>query len=112
MSGIFKVIITPDAQNDIRNYVRYIAQELANPQAAAALQEELRKEISSLNTMPARYKTIDEQPWGSIGVRKFKVKNYYRASLKTRFEQEKTDRYSRCKESPRRRAFALREGLT
>ena len=77
MSGIFKVIITPDAQNDIRNYVRYIAQELANPQAAAALQEELRKEISSLNTMPARYKTIDEQPWGSIGVRKFKVKNYY-----------------------------------
>ena len=37
----FKVIITPEAQEDIRNSIRYIARELANPQAAMALQEEL-----------------------------------------------------------------------
>lgn len=77
MSERFKVIITPEAQEDIRNCVRYIARVLSNPQSAAVLQEELRKEIISLETMPTRYKTVDEQPWGAIGVRKVKVKSYY-----------------------------------
>ena len=46
MSEKFKVIITPEAQDDIRNSVMYIAHELANPQAAIALQNEFRKEIT------------------------------------------------------------------
>ena len=54
MDEKYKVIITPEAQEDIRNSIRYIARELANPQAAMALQEELRKEITSLETMPLR----------------------------------------------------------
>ena len=77
MSEKFKVIITPVAQDDIRNSVMYIAHELANPQAAIALQNEFRKEITSLETMPSRYKVVDEQPWGALGVRKVKVKNHY-----------------------------------
>lgn len=77
MAEKFKVIITPEAQCDIRNCVRYIAHELANPKAAIALQDELRREITSLETMPSRYKIVEEQPWGAIGIRKVKVKNYY-----------------------------------
>ena len=69
MSERFKVIITPEAQEDIRNCVRYIARVLSNPQSAAVLQEELRKEIISLETMPTRYKTVDEQPWGAKKVK-------------------------------------------
>lgn len=77
MDEKYKVIITPEAQEDIRNSIRYIARELANPQAAMALQEELRKEITSLETMPLRFKIVDEQPWGALGVRKNIVKNHY-----------------------------------
>ena len=77
MAEKYKVIITPEAQEDIRNSVRYIARALANPQAAMSLQEGLRKEITSLETMPLRYKVVDEQPWGALGVRKTIVKNHY-----------------------------------
>ena len=55
----------------------YIVHELANPQAAIALQNDFRKEITSLETMPSRYKGVEEQPWRSLGVRKVKVKNHY-----------------------------------
>ena len=48
MAEKYKVIITPEAQDDIRSSVMYIARELANPKAAIALQEEFRKEISHL----------------------------------------------------------------
>ena len=77
MSEKFKVVITHEAQNDIRNSVMYIAHELANHQAAIALQNEFRKEITSLEMMPSRYKVVEEQPWGALGVRKVKVKNHY-----------------------------------
>lgn len=33
--------------------------------------------IMSLQTMPYRVKLIDEQPWGKLGFRKIRVKNYY-----------------------------------
>ena len=77
MAEKYKVIITPEAQEDIRNSIKYIARELANPQAAMALYGEFRKEIVSLDTMPSRYKVVEEQPWNALGVRKLKVKNYY-----------------------------------
>ena len=77
MAEKFKVIITSEAQDDIRNSIRYIAHELANPHAAMALREEFRKVITSLETMPSRYKVVEEQPWGALGVRKVKAKNHY-----------------------------------
>ena len=77
MAEKYKVIITPEAQDDIRSSVMYIARELANPKAAIALQEEFRKEIISLDTMPLRYNVVEEQPWRALGVRKVKVKNHY-----------------------------------
>ena len=74
---MYKLIITPEAQQDIRNIVLYIAGELLSPQAALNLQDDFQKEIYSLAIMPGRIKTVDEQPWGSAGVRKIRVKNYY-----------------------------------
>ena len=49
MSEKFKVIITPEAQDDIRNSIMYIAHELANRQAAIALQIDAMKGSSSLS---------------------------------------------------------------
>ena len=77
MSEKYQTIILPEAQQDIRNIVLYIAEELAAPQAAINLSEEFEKEIKSLELMPKRIKTVNEQPWKDAGIRKTRVKNYY-----------------------------------
>lgn len=63
MSERYDLIILPEAEQDIRDIVLYIAQELSAPQAALDLQSEFRKKINSLATMPKRFKTIEELPW-------------------------------------------------
>ena len=77
MSDQYRLIILPEAQNDIRGIILYIARELMAPQAAPNLQTEFQKEIKSLANMPKRIKTVDEQPWKDAGIRKTRVKNYY-----------------------------------
>lgn len=77
MSDQYRLIILPEAQNDIRGIILYIARELMAPQAALNLQTEFQKEIKSLTNMPKRIKTVDEQPWKDAGIRKTRVKNYY-----------------------------------
>ena len=77
MSDLYKLIILPEAQQDIRNIVLYIARELSAPQAALNLQAEFEKEIKALAKMPKRIRTVEEQPWKDAGIRKIRVKNYY-----------------------------------
>ena len=77
MSDIYKIIILPEAQKDIRGIVLYIAKELAAPQVALNLENAFEEEIKSLVKMPKRIKTVDEQPWKDVGIRKTRVKNYY-----------------------------------
>ena len=77
MSDYYKPIILPEAQQDIRDIVLYIAKELFAPKAALDLQDDFHREIQKLSYMPTRIKPIDEEPWGSQGVRKIRVKNYY-----------------------------------
>ena len=77
MSEQYKLIILPEAQKDIRSIILYIAQELFSPQAALDLQNDFFEQIKSLEYMPERVKTIDDEPWGSKGIRKIRVKNYY-----------------------------------
>lgn len=81
MSDLYKLIILPEAQQDIRSIVLCIAREPAAPQAALNLQDDFEKGIKSLAIMPKRIKTIDEQPWKDAGIRKIRVKNYLFTSL-------------------------------
>lgn len=77
MSEEYKLKILPEAQIDIRDIVIYIARELVAPQAALNLQDGIEKEINSLKFKPKRIKTVDEEPWKSVGIRKTRIKNYY-----------------------------------
>lgn len=77
MSESYRVIVTPEAQKDIRDIVLYIARELGAPQTALHLEQSLRAEIKSLADMPKRIKTVDEQPWKDAGIRRTLVKKYY-----------------------------------
>ncbi len=77
MADLYELIILPEAQQDIRAIVLYIAQELAAPQAAMNLQEAFEETIRSLAEMPKRIKTVDEQPWKDAGIRRIRVRNYF-----------------------------------
>ena len=74
MSEQYRLIILPEAQEDIRSIILYIARELAAPQAALSLQDEFQKEIHSLAEMPKRIKAVDEQPWKDAGIRRHESK--------------------------------------
>jgi plasmid stabilization system protein ParE len=77
MAKEYRVIILPEAQRDIRNIILYIADNLSSPQTARNLRAVFQKEINSLSTMPERIKTVNDQPWKCVGVRRMLVKNYY-----------------------------------
>ncbi len=77
MSNKYALIILPEAQQDIRDIVLYIARDLHSPGAALRLQDALQEGIESLAEMPERIKTVDEDPWREAGIRRLRVQNYY-----------------------------------
>ena len=75
--GSYEIIMTPDAADDLAELRDYIAYSLLVPETALSYIQAIRKEIESLSVMPARYKTVDDEPWRSRGIRKIIVKNFY-----------------------------------
>ena len=73
----YRIIITPDAFDDLVELRDYIADVLLAPETALACIQTIRREIGSLARMPARNKCVDQEPWHSRGVRKIIVKNFY-----------------------------------
>ena len=73
----YEIIMTSDAANDLTELRDYIAYSLLAPDTALSYIQAVRKEIESLSVMPARYKTVDDEPWRSRGIRKTIVKNFY-----------------------------------
>ena len=54
-----KVIISPEAVNDLRKANAYIRDELCDPDAAKRILGKLRKSIVALQTMPERGTSLD-----------------------------------------------------
>ena len=73
----YRIIITPDAVEDLTELRNYIADVLLVPDTALAYIQTIRWEIGGLARMPARHKCVDQEPWRSRGVRKIIVKNFY-----------------------------------
>ena len=73
----YRIIITPDAIDDLVELRDYIADVLLAPETALQYIQTIRREIGTLSRMPARHKCIDLEPWRSRGVRKIIVKNFY-----------------------------------
>lgn len=73
----YQVVLVPEAQEDIRSIVRYIAFELRSPDAALDLEEAFYAEIKKLSYLADSLRPVEEEPWHSAGVRKIQVKNYY-----------------------------------
>ena len=73
----YKIKVTRQAKEHLALIREYIATELKEPTVAKRVLELLKAEMMSLQTMRYRVKAIDEQPWGELGFRKIRVKNYY-----------------------------------
>lgn len=72
----YKVKISETAEKDIREIYEYIAFELLSPSVAAAQVERIEKNILSLDEMPMRFRTYENEPWKSRGLRVMPVDNY------------------------------------
>ena len=76
MSDTYSVIYSEEAVNDLREIYSYIAFTLKVPGTAKNQIDRIRKEIRSLDFMPARYKIVDWEPWRSMKMHQLPVDNY------------------------------------
>ena len=73
----YKIIITPDAEEDLVELRNYIADVLLARDTARNYIRTIRKENGSLSEMPARYKPVDDEPWHSRGIRRIMANNFF-----------------------------------
>ena len=73
----YKVIVLPEAQEDIRSIVLYIANDLHAIDAAQELNDKFHQSVSSLSEMPERFQVVEDEPWHSVNVRRMIVDSYY-----------------------------------
>ena len=72
----FKVTYSSAASLDLENIVSYIIEHFKDINAAKSISHEIKTKIRSLNEMPERYALVDWEPWFSMNIHKFPVKNY------------------------------------
>ena len=73
---IYKIKITDQADNDIRNIYEYIAYELPSPENANRQLNRIEKCIMSLYDMPERHRFYDSEPWKSRRLHIVPIDNY------------------------------------
>ena len=73
---IYKVEVSQQADNDLRDIFEYIAFELQSPKNASKQLDRLEEHILSLDIMPERYQKYEKEPWKSRGLRVLPVDNY------------------------------------
>ncbi len=73
---MYNVIIAPSANADLFNALRYIACELANPQAATKLADAVEKCYSDLKDFPSAHELCRDVILRKSGYRRYHVNNY------------------------------------
>ena len=76
MTDSYKVGYSVDALGDLHEIYSYIANELLVPETAAAQLGRIRKEVRSLDFMPARYTLVEWEPWHSMKMHQLPVDNF------------------------------------
>ena len=73
---IYDIVISYQAEIDLRGIFEYIAFELKSPENASGQLDRLEACIMNLDHMPKRYRQYELQPWKSRGLRVALVDNY------------------------------------
>jgi toxin ParE1/3/4 len=83
----YNVILTDDAGIDLTVIKNYITDTLKAPETAMKYIQGLRKQILKLETLPAAYAIVPDEPWHSREIRRILFKNffiYYRIDEKSK----------------------------
>ena len=72
----YKVLLTPEFQQEIRDIHSYIANTLLVPETAAKQAVRIMDVVKSLDEMPERNPLYEKEPWHSRGLRKVVIDNY------------------------------------
>ena len=72
----YKVLLTPEFQQEIRDIHSYIANTLLVPETAAKQVVRIMDVVKSLDEMPERNPLYEKEPWHSRGLRKVVIDNY------------------------------------
>ena len=73
---IYEVIITDQADADLRDIYEYIAFELFSPDTAEGQLGRLEEHIIGLEEFPEKFRPYEKEPWHSRGLRVMPVDNY------------------------------------
>lgn len=73
---MYRVIVSPSANADLFNALRYIACELGNPQAASRLADAVDRCYAGLEEMPAAHELCRDPVLRRAGYRRCAVGNY------------------------------------
>lgn len=73
---MYDVVISPSANADLFNVLKYIAYELKNQQAAAKLADGIGKCYADLEEFPAAHELCRDPVLGRMGYRRYPVGNY------------------------------------
>lgn len=73
---MYKVVISPSANTDLFNALKYIAYELENPQAATSLADVVEKCYADLEGFPAAHELCRDPVLARMGYRRYAVGNY------------------------------------
>lgn len=73
---MYNVIVDSKAEQDLIDIFLHITETLKSPDAARRLYSKIKKEISSLASMPYRCALIAEEPYAHLGVRKLAIESY------------------------------------
>ena len=73
---IYSILISEQAENDLRSIFDYIATELLAPESAASQLSRLETGINSLEQLPRRFQRYQREPWKSRGLRMMPVDHY------------------------------------
>ena len=76
MTDCYKVYYSVDVLGDLREIYSYIANELLVPETAKAQLRRIRKEVRSLDFVPARYTLVEWEPWHPMKMHQFPVDNF------------------------------------
>ena len=79
----FDILITQDAENDLKNIRDYIASNISKKTSVRIINL-IKSSIERLSLFPQFAPAVKYEPWNSLGVRRIVVKNflvYYRVVL-------------------------------
>ena len=72
----WKIILTPEFKQEIREIHSYIANTLLVPETAAEQVDRIINAVESLADMPLRHTLYEKEPWHSRGLRRLPVDNF------------------------------------